>query len=213
MHISEGVLSAPVLLAGGGVSLLGTWVGLRRLDYDHLITAATLASAFFVGSLVHVPLGPSSVHLLLNGLLGMILGWAAFPCILVALLLQALLFQFGGITVLGVNTMNVAVPALLCRFLLAGLIRAGGRRAAVAGFLGGAGAVLGTALRAALSVAFTDEGFADAARLIVVAHVPVMLIEGFVTMFAVGALARTHPTILGLGDGFRPAASKEVTPC
>ncbi len=213
MHISEGVLSAPVLLAGGGAALAGTWAGLRRLDHDQLITAATLSSAFFVGSLVHVPLGPSSVHLLLNGLLGMILGWAAFPCILVALLLQALLFQFGGLTVLGVNTVNVAVPAILCRLLLAGQLRAGGRRAAVAGFLGGAGAVLGTALMAALSLTFTDEGFLGAARLIVAAHVPVMLIEGLVTMFAVGALARMYPSVLGLGCAAGADAAREVRPC
>lgn len=213
MHISEGVLSVPILLAGGGVSLAGAWLGLKRLDYDHLITAATLASAFFVGSLIHVPLGPSSVHLLLNGLLGLILGWVAFPCILVALLLQALLFQFGGITVLGVNTMNVAVPAILCRYLLYSQLKAGGKRATVAGFIGGAGAVLGTAIMAALSLAFTDDGFLDTAKLVVVAHIPVMIIEGFVTMFAVGYLAKTHPSLLGLGNELHKPEHKEAASC
>ena len=47
------------------------------------------------------------MHLILNGLLGMLLGWAAFPSIFVALMLQAILFQYGGITVLGVNTFNM----------------------------------------------------------------------------------------------------------
>ncbi|MFW5735176.1 MAG: cobalt transporter CbiM [Oceanidesulfovibrio sp.] len=193
--------------------MAGAWLGLRRLDFDHLIAAATLSSAFFVGSLIHVPLGPSSVHLLLNGLLGMILGWVAFPCILVALLLQSLLFQFGGIIVLGVNTMNVAVPAILCRMLLQKHIQAGGKRAAAAGFIGGAGAVLGTALMAALSVAFTDAGFMGTAKLVVVAHLPVMIIEGLVTMFAVGYLARTHPSILGMGNGLQLPGCKEAASC
>ena len=74
------------------------------------MTVAILAAAFFVGSLIHVPIGPSSVHLILNGLLGMLLGWAAFPSIFVALMLQAILFQYGGITVLGVNTFKIIVP-------------------------------------------------------------------------------------------------------
>ena len=78
------------------------------------MTVVILFLAFFVGSFVHVPIGLSSAHLILNGLLGAILGWAAFPAILTALLLQAVLFQFGGITVLGVNTFNVAGPAVLC---------------------------------------------------------------------------------------------------
>ncbi len=52
--------------------------------------------------------------------MGLLLGWPAFPAILVGLFLQALLFQFGGLTVLGVNTFNVAVPAVLCFYLCAG---------------------------------------------------------------------------------------------
>ena len=112
MHISEGALSPAMLGAGAALTVVGTAIGLRRLDYDRIMTVAILSSAFFVGSLIHVPIGLSSAHLILNGLLGAILGWAAFPAILTALLLQAVLFQFGGITVLGVNTFNVAGPAV-----------------------------------------------------------------------------------------------------
>ena len=81
MHISEGVLSAPVLAGGWVLAAAGTAIGLKRLDYDRLMTVAILAAAFFVASLVHVPIGPASVHLILNGLLGVILGFAAFPAI------------------------------------------------------------------------------------------------------------------------------------
>ena len=77
MHISEGVLSPAVLGAGAVLAAAGIVIGLRKLDYDRLMTVAILAAAFFVGSLIHVPIGPSSVHLILNGLLGMLLGWAA----------------------------------------------------------------------------------------------------------------------------------------
>ena len=53
MHISEGVLSAPVLAGGWVLTAAGMTVGLRRLDYDRLMTVALLASAFFVASLIH----------------------------------------------------------------------------------------------------------------------------------------------------------------
>ena len=94
MHISEGVLSGPVLLSGAALAAAGTAVGLRKLDYDRIAQAGVLSAAFFVASLIHVPIGPSSVHLLLNGIVGLLLGWGAFPAILVALVLQALFFQF-----------------------------------------------------------------------------------------------------------------------
>ncbi|WP_302148970.1 energy-coupling factor ABC transporter permease, partial [uncultured Desulfovibrio sp.] len=51
MHIAEGVLSPAVLLTGYALTAAGTAVGLRRLDYDRLMTVAILAAAFFVGSL------------------------------------------------------------------------------------------------------------------------------------------------------------------
>lgn len=117
MHISEGVLSPLVLGGGAAASALCLSIGLRRLDWDNLMTVALLASAFFVASLIHVPIGPVSAHLILNGLLGVLLGWASFPAIFVALLLQALLFQFGGLLVIGVNTFTMALPPVICFYL------------------------------------------------------------------------------------------------
>ena len=79
MHISEGILSAPVLICSGAIAAAGTINGLKKVDYEHIMPTALLSSTFFVASLIHVPLGPGSVHLVLNGLLGIILGWAAIP--------------------------------------------------------------------------------------------------------------------------------------
>ncbi len=112
-HIPDGVLSAPVLI-GGGVAAAGLLaIAVKHLDDARIPQAAVLSAVFFVASLVHIPIGPTSVHPLLNGLMGIVLGWAAVPAILVALLLQAVFFGFGGITVLGVNVVNMAVPALV----------------------------------------------------------------------------------------------------
>lgn len=196
MHISEGVLSPAILGAGAALAAAGTAVGLRRLDYDRLMTVAILAAAFFVGSLVHVPIGPASAHLILNGLLGAILGWAAFPAILVALVLQSVLFQYGGFTVLGVNAFNMAFPAVLCFYLLRPLLAREGRPRAIAAFCCGALSVAGAGLLTALSLSLTSEGFVQAARVLFAAHVPVMVAEGIVTALAVSFLARVRPEIL-----------------
>lgn len=196
MHISEGALSPAMLGAGAALTVVGTAIGLRRLDYDRIMTVAILSSAFFVGSLVHVPIGLSSAHLILNGLLGAILGWAAFPAILTALLLQAVLFQFGGITVLGVNTFNVAGPAVLCFYLFRSMMLRSGRTRVIGSFCCGALAVAGTALLAALSLTFSDEGFLQSARLLFLAHIPIMVVEGVMTALIVPFLAKVRPELL-----------------
>ena len=77
MHISEGVLSGPVLISGGALAAAGTAIGLKNLDYDRIARAGMLSAAFFVASLIHVPVGPANAHLILNGLVGLLLGWAA----------------------------------------------------------------------------------------------------------------------------------------
>lgn len=196
MHISEGVLSGPVLAVGWGLAAAGAGFGLRRLSGENLAKAGILSAAFYVASLIHVPVGPSSVHLLLTGLLGLLLGWAAVPAILVGLLLQAIMFQFGGLVVLGANTVIMAAPAVACRILFGPLVRRGKGAGAVGAFACGACSVLGAAILAGLALAFTGEAFTEAAWTLVAAHVPVMVVEGFITLFAVNFLARVKPEML-----------------
>jgi cobalt/nickel transport system permease protein len=198
MHISEGVLSAPVLAAGAAFAVAGCSVGLKKMDYDRIPEVAVLSSTFFVASLVHVPIGPSSVHLLLNGVIGLLLGWAAFPAILVALTLQSILFQFGGITALGVNTVNVVVPALVCFYLFHhAVMRDNVIISLGAAFVCGFSAVLLTSLMVGLSLFLTGEMFLSVSKLVIVAHFPVMIIEGIITTFCVIFLKKVKPELLG----------------
>ncbi|MEK6202357.1 MAG: cobalt transporter CbiM [Desulfobulbaceae bacterium] len=196
MHISEGIHTGPVLLGGGALTIVGTAIGFRRLNYERIMTVALLASTFFVASLIHVPLGPGSVHLLLGGLMGLILGWAAFPASLVALLLQALFFQYGGLLVLGVNTFNIAAPAVLCGLFLKPWLYRGRTRQLTAGFLAGFCSLLLSALLTAGTLWLSDPGFSHAAAILVAGNAPVMVIEGCITLFIVGFLARVQPEIL-----------------
>lgn len=196
MHISEGVLSAPVLVSGGVLAAAGTAIGLKKIDYDHLARVGILSATFFVASLVHVPIGPSSVHLIMNGIVGLLLGWAAFPAILVALLLQGVFFQFGGITTLGVNTLIMALPAVIGYYLFAPLLHKDRKYLLLAGFGCGFCAVLFGGVIVGLALMFTEENFLKVAMLVVTAHIPVMIIEGIVTAFCLAFLKKVQPAML-----------------
>lgn len=196
MHISEGVLSPAVLTGGAVLAAAGVWAGLRRVDYDRLMQVAILSAVFFVGSLVHVPVGLGSAHLILNGLLGVLLGWAVFPALLVALLLQALLFQFGGLTVLGVNVATMGAGGILAHYICRCCCRLPHYGPLLGGFLAGAAGVLAAGVLTAAALALSGEAFQTAARLVLLAHLPIMLAEGCLTLFTVNFLVRVRPGIL-----------------
>ena len=198
-HIPDGVLSAPVLIGGGiaAVGLLG--VAVKRLDDERIPQAALLAAVFFVASLVHIPIGPTSVHPLLNGLMGVVLGWAAVPAILVALLLQAVFFGFGGITVLGVNVVDMAVPALVAAALFAPAIRRTSRPRMLFA-LGVAAGVTGvglTAIAVCAALALSREEYVPALAIVLASYGPLAVVEGAVTGAAVVLVRRVKPELLG----------------
>ena len=122
MHISEGIIPAKICIGGYAITGLITWYSLRQINRQSNPTegipkAALLTAAFFVASGIHIPIPPASVHLVLNGLLGAVLGWYGFPAILVGLLFQAIMFGHGGLTTLGVNAIIMGVPALISAFI------------------------------------------------------------------------------------------------
>jgi cobalt/nickel transport system permease protein len=198
MHISEGILSAPVLVTGAALAAAGVAIGVKKMDPDTIPRVAVLSSTFFVASLIHVPIGPSSIHLILNGVNGLLLGWLCVPSIFIALTLQAILFQYGGITVLGVNTVNMALPGLICYYLFSRLVNHERRIVSLgSAFACGSLAVFLSAILLALSLVWAEESFTAAAELIVLAHLPIMAIEGLITLFCVAFLKRVKPEILG----------------
>lgn len=195
MHISEGILSPQVLGAGWLLTSIGTAAGLKKTDYDNIMGIAVLTSAFFVISLIHIPAGPSNVHLLLPALMGIILGWTAFPAILTALFLQAMFFQFGGFTTLGINCADMAIPAIISFYICRPSIMTPGLRRNLLTFTAGGTAVLTAAIMTSMALALSGEAFIASAKLLLISHIPVMFIEAFITMTAVNFLARVQPDI------------------
>lgn len=202
MHIPEGPLSVSatgisILGAGTILAAAGTAWGLRKMDYERMPQVALLSSAFFAASLIHVPLGGTSVHLVLSGLVGLVLGWAAFPAILIAIALQAAFFGFGGFTTLGVNTLVMALPAVACYGLYHPLVRSDRELvAAVAGFAAGAMAILMGALLLAGILTAAGHEFQKLAQTVLLVHVPVAGVEGMVTSSAVLFLRKVRPELL-----------------
>ncbi|MBK8175066.1 MAG: cobalt transporter CbiM [Rhodospirillales bacterium] len=201
-HIPDGVLSAPVLVGGVAAASMLLAVSLKRLDYEKIPQAALLSAVFFVASLVHIPVGPTSVHPLLGGLIGLVLGWSAVPAILVALTLQALFFGFGGLSTLGVNVVDMAVPALLIAAVLGPLLRRLELPRAIfaLGACAGAGAVALTALFVCAALALSGPEYRPALGIVLLSYGPLMVIEGALTGAAVVLLKKVKPEILGVGS-------------
>lgn len=198
MHIVDGALSTEVLLTGSALAAGGIAMGLRRLDMENIPATGMMAACFFVASLIHVPLGPSSVHLIMNGLAGLILGWLAFPALFIGLLLQAVFFGYGGVTVLGINTLAIALPAVLAHYILRhGLVSGAGKLTFVYAGAAGFGAIVLTGAIVSIILALSGEAFMAAAKLVIVAHLPVAIIEGVLCAFAITLILRVKPDVFG----------------
>ncbi len=203
MHISDGVLSPQVWVSGyvitGGLT---AYILAKKTEISDIPKVSVVTSAIFVASLIHVPVGPTSVHLVLSGLAGITLGWSAFPAIFVALILQAFLFQHGGITTIGINTVNIGLPALAAYgvFLLGARSNIKGKYTIFGGLAGGTAVVLGIALLS-LCLLSTGEYLKYVVPYAIVANLPVVAIEAILVGAFAGFMARVRPQLL---KGYKP---------
>jgi cobalt/nickel transport system permease protein len=202
MHISDGLLPGTVCVAGYVVAGISTAASLRRTADRDVPRLALMTSAFFAASLIHVRVGPASVHLLLHGLVGAVVGPGAMIPIVVGLSMQALLFGHGGVTTIGVNALVLGLPALAAGWVVRRW--GGGRRGAaswhasrpaVLGFVVGSGAVLSSTVLFLVVGLSADRAFYTAITAFVVAHLPLAALEGLVTAGAVRFLAKVKPEV------------------
>lgn len=198
MHIADGVLSVPTV--GGAVVAAGglLWYSARGLKAEDVPRISLLAGAFFVSSLFRVPIGVTSVHPVLLGLSGVFLGRRAPLAVLLGLLLQALLFQHGGLTTLGANLLIMGLPALVAGLAFSTLRRV---PPALRGVLvGGLAVVLAVALLVlflVLSAGYYYNGPFSLVYVLSASYLPILLIEAALTGFAVRLLQRVRPELIG----------------
>lgn len=217
MHIQDAVLTAStvgtaILATGWLGTIAGNAIALWRLEAERIPRVGLLSSVFFVVSLIQVPLAVTSVHLVLSGLLGLILGWAAFPAVLIGLALQWLFFGMGGITTLGINTVNMALPAVAVSYLFGPMARS--RRASwvsLGGFLAGSSAILVGATLTALCIAAAGPEFHPISWVVFGTDAVLALGEGLLTAAAVVFLRRVSPEVLGASILTAPIALSRDT--
>ena len=195
MHISEGVLHPQLLVAGNVIATGVLYFSYKKLDVQKLPITAALSALFFIASFIHIPLGPTSVHLIMSGILGAFLGYGVFVAIFIALLLQALLFGYGGITVLGVNLLIIATPALIAYYLMRIKTNSGFKKLLLH-FLIGSVPVSLSAVLLALVLALNGEAFYAVASLSLLSNLPIMIIEGIFVVLIFRFIQKVSPKLL-----------------
>lgn len=201
VHLSDGAMSPPWVAAGwAGLAVL-LLVAAWRLREDQIPRVGVLSAAFFVGSSIHIPLAlvPTSVHLILNGLVGVVLGRRAPLAVTIGLLLQYALLGHGGLTTVGLNGCIIAIPAVIAGWCYP-LLKKCGVGAFARGAILGAGAAAGAVALNYLALLFGgDEDWQTLARLVLLAHVPVVVVEALLLGVIVSYLERVKPEMLASG--------------
>jgi len=210
MHIPDGYLPVEVVIGGYLVTGIATWYSLKKINERkdpraEIPKASILTAAFIVVSLIHIPIPPTSVHLMLSGLMGILLGFYAFPAILIGVLFQTVLFHHGGITTIGVNTMNFGIPALITYLLFHPLLKKveiNRRSISIIGFSAGMfGAALSVIMFALILTNFIPAELdliseKEALITLSLAHIPVVIVEGLVSAIILAYLLKAKPKIL-----------------
>ena len=199
MHISDGVLSPYIVGIGWVVALPALAISIRRLRTGQVGAYGVVAAAFFACSTIHVPVGPFSMHLVLGGIAGLLLGWGALTVVTVGLLLQALFIGFGGLTVLGVNISIMGLPGAIMGALgRQWMKQASAKKRPWIGSLAGGGTILISAILLYVTLSTTHTALMPLAKLVFLGHIPIAIVEGIISFWLVHFLQKVKPSLLGV---------------
>jgi len=225
VHIPDGLINDPRVWLGADV-VAAAAVGYavrresRRLRPEEAPLMGVMAAFVFAGQMFQVPVGAGvSGHLLGALLAAALLGpWRATIVMALVIGVQCLMHADGGWTALGLNIVNMGLAGTLGGFVVHGALRAllpGRPGVLVGGFVGAwVSVVLGAALIGAELLLTGQPDMAGPARALVVAHVPIGLLEGGITVGALGVVLKARPDVLGLAAtavrGPQPGAAEEA---
>ncbi|MCC5911160.1 MAG: cobalt transporter CbiM [Clostridiaceae bacterium] len=199
MHLSDGVLNLPMAVTTSVAAGAVLTYSIKNIKEEEIPKISLMTATFFTCSLISVPIGPSSVHPLLGGLLGIMLGRRSPIAIFIGLLLQAMIFQHGGLTTLGINTLLVSIPALASYRIFTRFKTDNKSPAILAGFTGGF-AVFTCVLLLVLVLFITDsyyhQGFFSVVNILAISYLPLIFIEALITAFTITFIQRVRPNIL-----------------
>ncbi|QKF82959.1 cobalt transporter CbiM [Halarcobacter ebronensis] len=195
MHISDGILSSEVVIATSVIGVAMVAYSLKNLKTENIALIAAMGAIFFIASFIHIPLGPTSIHLILTGVIGILIGPLAFLSILIALLFQAILLGYGGLTSLGANLIIMALPSYLTYlFVKRGYLNF--MNIKIKYFMIGFIPVLLSTLLLALVLAISKDEYLYASYTLILANAPAMFIEGLITIFLINYLKKSIPNLL-----------------
>ena len=212
MHIPDGFVAPSICIAGYGISGGMVWYSLRAIKQDRFSQAnipksALFTAVFFVASLIHIPAPPplTSFHLVLNGMMGTLLGYYAFLAIPIGLFFQAVMFQHGGMSTLGLNAVIMGLPVIVAYSLFRLRSKIPQKRhflAKILVFLSGSSAVLLSAfIFASIAISTISPDFdANAEKTAIYlslgSYLIQALIEGLFTVMIVSFLEKVKPDLL-----------------
>lgn len=207
LHIPDGFLNLPVSLVTWVLTIGLIALALNRVQADYQERAVPLmgvCGAFiFAAQMINFPIpGGTSGHLLGGTLAGVLLGpWAGSLVMVAVFIVQAVLFQDGGLTVLGANITNMGLVGTFCGYYLYKAIRFAISRNSWRGMLVGVAiaswasvfvASILTAVQLALSGTVP---FDVAISAMAFWHVLIGIGEALITVVAVSFVWRTRPDL------------------
>ncbi len=170
----------------------------KRLEPKDAPTLAVMAAFVFAAQMVNFPVAPGvSGHLLGGALVAILLGVAPAMLIMtVVLVIQCLLFQDGGLTVLGANVFNMAVIAPCVAWVTYHWVRRLGANLRVASFAAFVAAWLSVLLSSAAAAAQLTLSGEEALAVfppVLGWHLLIGLGEGLITVAALQLVWRSRP--------------------
>ncbi|WP_323664876.1 cobalt transporter CbiM [Aliarcobacter butzleri] len=195
MHISDGIISIEVAIVSAVATLAFCVYSFKNLTNEKIALVASMSALFFVTSFIHIPFGVTQIHLMLIGFIGIFLGSVAFISIAIALILQALLLGFGGLSSLGANILVMALPAYLV-YLIFKLEILKKLNEKVKFFLVGFLGVFISSLLLFTVLVFSKDEYLAVAYSIIAVNIPTMILEGIVTMFLLLYIKKSMPKLL-----------------
>lgn len=221
MHAPDGFLSVPVAAVMWVLTLGALAVAVRRsnasLDERAIPLMGVMAAFIFAAQMFNFQvIGGTSGHLLGGVLAAVLLGpWAGTLVMASVVAVQALVFQDGGLVVMGANIFNMGIIGTMGGYAvyraIAGVL--GGERrgrlpaAALAGWL----AVVGSAVAMSLQLAVSGTTALEVALPAMVGiHVLIGIGEAVITAAALGFIATTRLDLLTLRDAGTPATLQEA---
>ena len=210
MHIPDGFLSISVSIVLWIVSIVLIAYALTRVNTElgerQVPLMGVMAAAIFAGQMLNFPIsGGTSGHLIGAALATIILGpWASILVMTSVVGIQALLFQDGGLLVMGGNIFNMAILATAISYAIYTLVKrlVGNSRLSVlaGGSVGAWLSVFLTSLAVALQLAVSGTSRADVALPVMSGvHAVIGIGEGLITLGALAFLLATRPDLLKMG--------------